>query len=408
MEHQYGLLGEHLPHSFSPMIYKQIGLPNYSLFEVSPEKMGDFLQSDRYQGLNVTIPYKKAVIPYLSALSEEAKKIGSVNVVTRMENGKLKGDNTDYYGFLYMVKQSGISLTGKKVLVLGSGGASLTAIAVAKDEGAKEVVVISRSGENNYQNLSRHADADVIINTTPVGMYPDNGKAPLSLELFPKLSGVLDLIYNPLSTALVLDAKKRGIPASGGLCMLVAQAKRAAELFTKKELPESTIPTVLDFLTKQNRNIVLIGMPGAGKSELGRRLAQALARPLFDIDAMIVKEAGRAIPEIFSTDGEAAFRDMETKQTLIAGKATGAVIAAGGGTPIREQNRDALCQNGFVVFVKRNLNILPVEGRPISQSNPLEVLYYQRYPIYHGMADLEVENNEDVSLTVKTILEAIS
>ncbi len=402
----YGLLGEVLPHSFSPRIHRLLGEYEYRLFERSPEELTTFLSEEGFAGINVTIPYKKAVIPYLSALSDEARRTGSVNTVVRTETG-LVGHNTDYHGFLYMLDRIGVSVKGKKCLVLGSGGASATVQAALSDRGA-EAVVISRRGENNYENLDRHEDAALIVNTTPVGMYPDNGKAPLSLSRFPRLLAVIDIVYNPRRTALLLEAEDRGIPAVGGLPMLAMQAVRANELFFGRPQPESTGERILAELERQTENVILIGMPGCGKSTAGRALAAAMGLRFFDTDEEIETVTGRSPAAIIEAEGEDAFRKIEHETILRLGKETGAVIATGGGVVTRPENRDPLRQNGTVVYLTRPLCELAKNGRPLSGKMGVDALYAARRPLYEAWAERTVHCNKDVSVTVKNIQAALS
>ena len=300
-----GLLGRKLGHSYSPQIHSFLGDYSYHLFEKEPEELEDFIKNGDFTGINVTIPYKKDVIPFLDELSPAAVKMGSVNTVVRRKDGTLFGHNTDYFGFVSLVHRSGIPVAGKKVLVLGSGGTSNTAVKALEDLGAK-VVIISRSGENNYGNLHLHQDASVIVNTTPVGMYPGTGRAALDLRCFPKLEGVLDVIYNPAKTQLLLDAEALGIPHANGLWMLVAQAKEAAEYFGGKPIDDSMIETVYRKMSVSMQNIILIGMPGCGKSTVASLLSQKLGRKAVDADEEIVKLAGKSIPAIFEEGGEEA------------------------------------------------------------------------------------------------------
>ena len=306
----YGLLGRKLGHSWSAPIHAALGCGGYRLIELEPEELAGFLQREDIGGLNVTIPYKRDVMPYCDEIDEAALAIGSVNTIAR-RNGKLYAWNTDAVGFCWMAERSGISLKGRKVIILGSGGASLTAQAMSRRLGAREIVVISRSGENNYETLSRHADAEVIINTTPVGMYPNTGTSPVDLTQFPACRGVLDVIYNPRHTALLLQAEQLGIPCSDGLPMLVAQAKAAEEHFFETTISDSENERILADLRAQTANIVVIGMPGCGKTTVGQALAELTGREAIDIDARIVERAGCSIPEIFAQDGEAAFRALE-------------------------------------------------------------------------------------------------
>ena len=364
--------------------------------------MGDFLKNGDFTGINVTIPYKKDVIPYLDALSDTAKRLGAVNTIVRRDR-KLVGHNTDYFGFSSMVQRTGLDIKGKKVLVLGSGGASNTAVAVLEEMGA-DVVVISRNGENNYNNLHLHRDASVIVNATPVGMYPNTGVSPVDLALFPTLEGVLDIIYNPARTKLLLDAQARGLVTENGLWMLVAQAKESAEWFTGCALDDSIIGTIHDAMQAQMENIVLVGMPGCGKSTVAALLAKALGRKAVDADAEIEKEAGCTIPEIFANGGESAFRTLETKVLARLGKESGLIIATGGGCVTKAENYPLLHQNGRIFWLTRSIEKLPKDGRPLSQAGKLADMYALRKPMYERYADYTVSNDAAPEETVGQIL----
>ena len=403
---QCGLLGRKLGHSYSPQIHNLLGDYSYVLFEKEPEELKNFLKNGEFSGLNVTIPYKKEVIPYLSELSPTAQKMGCVNTILRRSDGTLYGHNTDYFGFTSLVRHAGLSVTGKKVLVLGSGGASNTAVAALKDLGASPVV-ISRSGENNYQNLHRHTDAAAIVNTTPVGMYPNTGVSPIDLALFPHLEGVLDVIYNPARTQLLLDAEKLGIPRENGLWMLVAQAKEAAEVFTGGKISDEVIEKIYRELSHQMKNIVLIGMPGCGKSTIGTLLAEKLGRTLADADEKIISLAGKSIQDIFAQDGEPTFRDWETKALAELGKQSGLVIATGGGCVTQKRNYPLLHQNGYLIWLERDYSVLPTDGRPLSQANDLGKMYAARKPLYEAFADIRVENTGTPEETAQKILDAL-
>lgn len=401
-----GLLGRKLGHSYSPQIHALLADYSYALFEQEPEELEAFLKEGDFTGINVTIPYKKQVIPFLDELSPIARKMGSVNTIVRRKNGTLYGHNTDYFGFSSMVHRTGLSVSGKKALVLGSGGASNTAVEVLKELGA-DVIVVSRSGQNNYRNLSLHADAAILVNATPVGMYPETGNSPVDLSLFPRLEGVLDLIYNPARTQLLLDAEKRGIPTENGLWMLIAQAKEAAESFTGHTMDDSMIQQIHGILQKQMQNIILVGMPGCGKSTMGKLLAEKCGKTFVDADAEIIRLAGKSIPEIFSEDGEETFRQWETKALESLGKQSGLVIATGGGCITRERNYPLLHQNGVIVWLKRDLDSLPTEGRPLSLSNRLQDLYAARAPLYNTFADIVVDNNGTAEKTIHSILSSL-
>lgn len=402
-----GLLGEKLGHSYSPQIHSMLADYEYKLFEKSPEELEDFLKSGEFDGLNVTIPYKKSVMPYCAELSPTAAQIGSVNTIVRRSDGSLYGDNTDAFGFENLILHNGIEVKGKKALVLGTGGASVTAQAVLKNLGASEVVVISRKGEDNYENIAKHADAEIIANTTPVGMYPNNGKAAVDLAQFPKLSGVLDVVYNPARTALLLQAEKLCIPCAGGLYMLVSQAKRSCELFTGKSIPDSEIDRIERVLSHQMQNIVIIGMPGSGKTAVSTMLAERLGRKIFDTDTIVSEKAGVTIPEIFAAQGEAGFRKLETEATAEVGKLSGNIISTGGGVVTVADNYELLHQNGVIVWIERDTNKLARDGRPISLSSDLNELYAARLPLYERFADIKADNNGDINDTVNAIMEMI-
>ncbi len=400
-----GLLGRKLGHSYSPQIHSHLGSYTYALFEKEPEELGAFLRNGDFTGLNVTIPYKKEVIPYLDDLSPRASMLGAVNTIVR-RNGKLIGHNTDFFGFEALVSASGLALAGKKVLVLGSGGASNTAVAVLRQLGA-QVVVISRSGEDHYGNLPRHSDASVIVNTTPVGMYPNTNEAPVDLSVFPHLEGVLDVIYNPARTQLLMQAEERGIIAKNGLLMLVAQAKEAAQWFTESTLPDEVVSGIHRTLRRQMENVILIGMPGCGKTTVGKALAEKTGLRFVDADAEIEAQAGMSIPEIFAAEGEAGFRLRETRILSELGKGSGQVIATGGGCVTRPENYKFLHQNGTMLWLRRDLMKLPTEGRPLSQSGRLEEMYRLRKPLYESFSDFTIDNNGGLDTTISQILEVL-
>ena len=400
-----GLLGKTLGHSYSPLIHSYLGQYEYRLFEKQPHELEDFLKRGEFEGLNVTMPYKKDVIPYLDALSPIAARLGAVNTIVRRE-GKLIGHNTDYAGFLSMVHRSGLDPAAKKVLILGSGGASATAVAVMEDLGA-DVIVISRGGENNYNNLyTMHTDAAIIVNTTPVGMYPNTDFPPISISAFPALEGVLDVIYNPTNTMLLQLAQESGVYGMSGLWMLVAQAKEASEWFQNATIPEERLAEIYRTVKAQMENIVLIGMPGCGKTTVGKALADKLGRQFFDADAEIAKKANMSIPEIFAKEGEDGFRSREIKVLSELGKQSGLVIATGGGCVTQAVNHSNLHQNGRIFWLKRQISQLPTDGRPLSQKGNLEEMYRIRKPLYESFADVIIEN-ETVEKTVQQIMEAI-
>ena len=409
MNKSFGLLGEKLVHSFSPMIHKYLGDYGYLLYEVPPDNLDSFMKEKQFDGINITIPYKQAVMPYCATLSDEARTIGSVNTIIKDGEGALHGHNTDHHGFRVMLEQGGIEPDGKKVLVLGDGGSARTVRAVLSALNAREIVTISRRGENHYGNIERHYDAEIIVNTTPVGMYPENGNSPLSLAGFERLTGVADLIYNPARTRLLLEAGRQGVSCVNGLTMLVAQAEMANRLFmetpARPELPE-LIERIVDQILKETQNIALIGMPGCGKSTVGRILAHAMERPFADIDERIVAAAGKSIPQIITEDGEEKFRQLETRILGEETKKSGMVLATGGGVVTRPENFDLLRQNSIIVYLERELNELITDGRPLSKGVGIHVLAEQRLPLYETWSDCIVHVEAKPELTAARIREA--
>ena len=401
-----GVLGRKLGHSYSPQIHSHLGNYPYSLVEKEPEELAQLFQSGEFSGLNVTIPYKKDVISYCEHLTKEAQAVCAVNTIVRQADGTYLGHNTDVFGFQTMLRYSGVNVSGKKVLVLGSGGASNTAVHVLKAAGA-EVIVISRNSEDNYENLSRHADAALVVNATPVGMYPNVGVSPIDLSGFPQLEGVLDLIYNPVRTKLLMDAECRGLAAVNGLKMLVAQAKESAEYFTQSAIDNREIDRIYHILKAQMENIILIGMPGSGKSTVGKLLAEKTGKLFFDADACLVENAGKSIPDIFSQDGEAVFRGLETQTLAALGKGSGAIIATGGGCVTREENYPLLHQNGTIFWLERSLDDLPTDGRPLSQCQKLSEMYDKRQPMYRRFADHIIDNNSLPEAAADNILKIL-
>ncbi len=396
-----GLLGEKLGHSYSPSIHRFFGDYEYRLIELSREKVSDFIKNGEWDALNVTIPYKKDVFTLCDEVTPQAASIGSVNTIVR-RNGKIYGDNTDLYGFGQTLHQFA-EVVGKKVLVLGSGGASVSVSAVLREKHAN-VVTISRSGRDNYENLDRHADAAMIVNATPVGMFPNNGVSPVDLTRFPKCKAVIDLIYNPAKTVLLLQASDLQIPCRNGLNMLVAQAKRSAEIFLDREISDQRITEIETVLSAKMRNLILIGMPGCGKSTVGRLLSETLGRPMIDTDEIFSTKYGTPA-EYIRNHGEAAFRSLEHTVIAGVGKASGAVISTGGGCVMNSENLNALRQNGLIIRLCRDPEKLARDGRPLSVGN-LNMLAKMREPFYNRFADLCVDNNGTPSDAVHKIMEA--
>lgn len=398
-----GLIGEHLSHSFSPQIHRELADYSYSLFEMPESAIGDFLKSANFDALNVTIPHKKAVMPYLDEISDEATRIGSVNTIIRTATGALRGENTDHYGFMHALKTAGISVKDKKVLILGTGGASLTAKTVCEDLAAKETVFVSRSGEVNYENVYlKHPDAEIIINCTPVGMYPNNGASPIRLEEFKACQGVADMIYNPAKTQLLLDAEGLGIKHVNGLTMLVSQAKKACELFLGEAVDDNEIGRITDSIASETANIILVGMPGCGKTTVGRLLAEMTERKFIDTDDMITVSQGKTPSEIIRSEGTERFREIEHAEIENAGKLSGMIISTGGGAVTREENYAPLHQNGKIVFIHRAIDKLATSDRPLSVD--LEAMYKERLPAYRRFCDIEVSNNGSIEDCVSEIL----
>ena len=399
----YGLIGRKLGHSYSPQIHSYLGDYEYNIYEMEEDAVGSFLEKREFDAINVTIPYKKTVMPFLDRIDASALKIGSVNTIVKEADGTLTGYNTDYYGFSYMLKKGNIDVCGKKVMILGDGGASATVQCVVKDLNAAEIIVVSRHTDTNYDNIHLHYDSDIIINTTPVGMYPHNLETLVDLDKFSNLSGVADLIYNPERTQLILDAGKKGINCISGLYMLSAQAKKAAEYFFRKDYDEGLIDFIVEKLSFELTNIVLVGMPGCGKTTIGTVLAEHYGRKLVDMDALIVEKAGMTIPEIFALQGETGFRKIEAEVAKEVGKEKELVISTGGGVIVTPENHDALRQNATVVFINRDISVLPTDGRPLSQKNSLQEMYNKRLPLYRSICHHEVDGNGTVEEVAERI-----
>lgn len=400
----YGLIGRKLGHSYSVPIHKALGNDIYKLYEMEPEEIGRFVSSPDLGGINVTVPYKLEVMQYLDEISPEALEIGAVNTVVRRE-GRLYGYNTDEYGFRVMLDAAKISLSGKKVMILGDGGASKTAQYCAKQLGARKIVVIDVDN-NTPEFLARHKDTEILINCTPVGMKPNYLRSAVELDGFPACEGVVDVIYNPLRTKLIMDAEKRGIKHIGGLLMLTAQAKRAHELFFDTAVSDDFSLKCASDLYKENENVVLVGMPGSGKSTVGRILGEISHRKVYELDEMIAEAAGKTIPEIFASEGEEGFRTIESQVVFEASKNNGAVIITGGGAVTREENYYPLHQNSRIYQIKRDIDTLATDGRPLSKDlETLKRMYAVRKPMYERFADVSFENSSTPEELAKKIWE---
>lgn len=398
---EYGLIGEKLSHSFSKTVHNELCDYDYELKELKREELDSFFKNADFKAINVTIPYKEDVIKYLDEIDQNAKEIGAVNTVVN-KNGKLLGYNTDFLGLKALIEKNDIELLGKKVAVLGSGGTSKTALAVARHLKAREVLRVSRKGGEGLitydELLSNHKDTEIIINTTPCGMFPNLNTVALDVTPFENLSGVVDAVYNPLNTKLVLTAKRKGIKATGGLYMLIAQAFFAAEYFLNTNLDFSRVDVIYNKILKCKQNVVLIGMPSSGKTTVGKEVAKVLNKEFVDSDGEIVRFAGVTIPEIFENNGEAEFRNLESKIIKELSALQGKVIATGGGAILRSENLEALKQNGVVVFLDRSLeNLITTDDRPLSSSREmLKKRYDERYHIYKAAADVIIDANGDV------------
>lgn len=401
---RYGLLGRKLGHSFSPYLHRKFGGYEYALFEREPEQLEDFLKNGGFTAINVTIPYKKAVLPYLDEVSETAKRIGSVNCVVRRADGTLYGDNSDYFGLKYSIEKHNIDLQGKKVIILGDGGAAAMVRVLAADLGAARVVTISRHGEDNYDNLEKNRAADVIINTTPVGMFPENGVSVVDPTYFTNCKVVIDLIFNPAKTKLLLLAEQAGMLAVNGLEMLTAQAARACEVFTDATIAREKIDEVYDDIAARTTSIVLIGMPGSGKSSVARAIGSLTGREVVDSDVEIEKRTGRTPKEIILADGEDAFRKIETEVLADLTKQPGILLSCGGGVVVRPENEALLKQNGRIYYLKRPLENLAVAGRPLSEQQSVQTLYEKRRALYEAFADATVDNVTTIEEAAQTIV----
>lgn len=415
---KYGLIGEHLGHSFSKQIQTRIAeIENvkdydYQLVELDKEEFKEFMEKKDFKGINVTIPYKKDVIPYLDEMDESAKAIGAVNTIINVD-GKLKGYNTDFGGFLYMVKAHNVHMEGKKVLIIGNGGACAAVKAVCKHENAKDIVIVSRSanrGAIGYDEMyTSHLDADIVVNTSPVGMFPNIANAPIDVSWFHKLECVLDVVYNPILTRLCFEAQEADIKRVIGLEMLIAQAKYTFEIFKNMSFNDSIIDEIKKEMLKDRCNIVLIGMPSAGKTTIGKMLEEKLGKEFFDLDDMIIAKAGKSIPEIFQESGEAGFRAIETEVAIEASKMNNKIIATGGGVVKHKVNMDFLRLNGITIFIDRDIDklISSDPNRPLSSSKQaLQQMYKERYPLYQKYAAYIAVNNANIEETVDDIVNA--
>ena len=402
---RYGLIGEKLGHSFSKDIHERIADYTFDLIPLSKEEFKTFMEKKEFTALNVTIPYKKDVIPYLDEMDEHAKAIGAVNTIVNRD-GKLKGYNTDFTGFLYMVKKHNVHM-------VGNGGASAAIQAVVQHESAGSMVIVDvvpGNGAISYDEMfSSHLDAEIIINTSPIGMYPRIGNAPIDISMFHKCEAVLDVIYNPILTRLCFEAQEMDIKRVNGLEMLIAQAKQSVEFFLDKSIDDQIIDDIYQDMLRERCNIVLIGMPSAGKTTIGKMLENRMQKEFIDLDDIIIEKAGKSIPEIFEESGEAGFRAIETEAAIEVSKLNNKIIATGGGTIKHKVNMDYLRQNGITIFIDRDVDklISSDPNRPLSKStDALEKMHAERLPLYQKYAAYVAVNNSDIESTVTEIEEA--
>lgn len=403
----YGVLGRVLGHSYTPVIYRELADLAYVRFEREPDELEAFIRGDEWEGVNVTIPYKKDVAALVDELSPIAQRLGNVNTVTRMPDGRLRGDNTDYFGFKVLVESLGLDLSGAKALVFGgNGGAGSTAMTVLADLGAQPIS-ISRSGSNAYNDLARHEDAILAVNCTPVGMFPKCPAAPCSLDALPVLKGLIDIVYNPARTALMMEAETRGIAVAGGLLMLVAQAAQAVERYTGNIPDMARILDVTERLSATEQNVALIGMPGSGKTRVGENLAKLLERKHIDIDHALEEKLGCSCASFIENNGESAFREQETTVLGEVGARSGLVISCGGGVVTRPENYQLLHQNSRIVMLNRPLDQLSKKGRPITARDGIDALAERRMPLYHAWADLVIDSRDAAPLTAQAVADAL-
>ena len=406
----YGLIGAKLGHSYSKIIHEQLAGYQYELIPLPTEaEARAFMEKRAFAAINVTIPYKQLVIPYCDVVDPKAKEIGAVNTIVNRD-GKLYGYNTDYTGFSYLARVRGVDFADKTVLILGTGGTHSTVEAVCRDGGAKEILSASRTGKYGaltYNEAMRRRDVQIIVNTTPCGMYPNVGQCMLAPTAFPELEAVLDVVYNPFRTELLLRAEEHGVKTAGGFEMLVAQAVYAAQYFTGRfYATDSVIPTASRRLQHQLANISLIGMPGCGKSTIGAALAKRLNKTFVDLDEEIERRTGNNIPDIFAHEGEEAFRRYEAKTLADIGKRTGQVIACGGGIIKTPANVHAMRQNGCVLWVQRPLGKLATGGRPLSQGGAaLKQLQAERTPLYRAAAHAVLDNSSTLANAVQAAVQ---
>lgn len=391
---KFGLIGKGLEYSYSVPIHQMFGNYTYELLETEESELEARVRDHEYDGFNITLPYKRKILEFCDEISPEALATGSVNTIIR-EFGKIKGYNTDYFGFCYLLDRNKIDVKGKKCMVLGSGGVSHTVQQVLKDRRAESITVVSRTGAVNYENLQQHRDAEIIINATPVGMYPDNGRSLIDFREFPQCCGAVDVIYNPDKTWFILDAMAHDIPCAGGISMLVAEIKQASELFQGKEISFDDIDSAIYEIRSQKLNYILIGMPGSGKTYLGGQMAKARNRDFYDLDTCIEKSEGMSRRKIVEEKGESYYRDRETECLRKICKKNGIVVAAGSGIVTRRANYSLMKQNGRIIWIKRDLDKLEIDDYSPTPEE-LRKLYEERSGLYDSWSDYFIDNNQEL------------
>ena len=407
---EYGLIGNPLRHSFSSILHPKFFDYKYELKELNKEDLAVFLRQKDFKGINVTIPYKEAVLRYLYFLDPKAREIGAVNTIVN-KDGVLYGYNTDFLGLKALIEKNNIEIKGKKVLILGSGGTSKTALAVASELGALGIIRVSRTAKDEFisyaQAESEYSDAEIIINATPCGMYPNIDEIPIDISRFENLEAVCDVIYNPLRSKLVIEAQKKGIKAIGGLYMLVYQAAAAGEKFTDTAVPQEKIDAVYKELLKQKENIVLIGMPSSGKTTVGKALASATGKSFVDTDELILEKIGMPIAEYFKLHSEESFRKIESEVVASVSTLNSVIISTGGGVILNQENIDNLRKNGRIYFLDRPLDmLLTTSDRPLSSNKQdLEKRYNERYGLYKLSADVGIDGSKSIDEVSTEILE---
>lgn len=399
----YGLLGKKLKHSFSPYIHNKLGNKEYTLIEKTESEAIEFLKEKKFKGLNITIPYKELAKNLCDFLSPEAEKIGAVNTIKNID-GKLYGYNTDYFGLKKTLENLNCNIEEKKILILGNGATTKTTKVVLKDLGVENIVVASRTGEYSFNDYHYFGDSNIIINCTPVGMYPNNLESLVQINKFSNLEYVVDLIYNPIKSKLLLDSMENNVKCYNGLDMLVNQAIKSSEIFFDIDYDKKIGAKIVNEINSNEHNIVLIGMPGSGKTTVAKKLSQSTLKTLVDTDIIIEKRENKRIGDIFIEFGEEYFRELEKNIISEVGKEHNQVIATGGGSILKKENYNALKQNSIIFYIRRDIEKLEL-GRPVAKTlEDLRNLYNNRKALYEKYADYIIENN-NIEEVVNQILD---